>query len=257
MNPLLFFLLCLTVSSGYAFDCTPTKGDEFCSCKGKGFSIDLRRMMDLPLNNIPDGSSGISDYEYKFSPCQPVACVSGGSSNGVVCQNSVTKPDAWYLARTTVTPEWVVQTMKPSLIFSVTYYGGDKTQGGSTERERIASLTFQFSSQNELEIAMFGETQPNNFQRYNFIGSGTSIALQKRSTGVEVGVVGIILMVLFIVALVVYFIIGATVNYIYRGARGVEVIPNYQLWKGLPFLIKDGFLFTISPCYKTEKYQKF
>ena len=31
---------------------------------------------------------------------------------------------------------------------------------------RIASLTFQFSSQNELEIAMFGETQPNNFQRY-------------------------------------------------------------------------------------------
>ena len=39
-------------------------------------------------------------------------------------------------------------------------------------------------------------------------------------------------------ALVVYFIVGATVNYVYRGARGAEVIPNYALWKDLPFLIK-------------------
>ena len=66
-----------------------------------------------------------------------------------------------------------------------------------------------------------------------------------------------------------YFVVGGIFMYTWRGARGLEVIPNYSFWKGLPFLVKvsrtqpsllllklffflfqDGFFFTISPCYK-------
>ena len=65
--------------------------------------------------------------------------------------------------------------------------------------------------------------------------------------------------------------------YTQKGARGTEVIPNIAFWKEFPFLIKvtsymptnvcfftaayttvvlqDGMLFTISPCYKRDKYQ--
>lgn len=37
-----------------------------------------------------------------------------------------------------------------------------------------------------------------------------------------------------------YFIVGGLVMYFYKGARGVEVIPNYTFWRGLPILIKVG-----------------
>ena len=43
-----------------------------------------------------------------------------------------------------------------------------------------------------------------------------------------------------VVAIVLYFIIGAVVMYNAKGARGVEMIPNYTFWKDLPFLIKVG-----------------
>ena len=35
-----------------------------------------------------------------------------------------------------------------------------------------------------------------------------------------------------------YFIVGGLIMYFMRGARGVEVIPNYTFWKDLPALIK-------------------
>ena len=42
----------------------------------------------------------------------------------------------------------------------------------------------------------------------------------------------------FIVVVATYFIVGGLIMYFMRGARGVEVIPNYTFWKDLPFLIK-------------------
>ena len=39
-------------------------------------------------------------------------------------------------------------------------------------------------------------------------------------------------------AIVLYFIIGSVVMYTAKGARGVEMIPNYTFWRDLPFLIK-------------------
>ncbi len=41
-------------------------------------------------------------------------------------------------------------------------------------------------------------------------------------------------------ALIAYFVIGGIYMYVQKGARGLEVIPNYSFWKDLPFLIKVG-----------------
>ena len=43
-----------------------------------------------------------------------------------------------------------------------------------------------------------------------------------------------------IAAVAAYFIIGAIVMYTVKGARGVEVVPNFTFWKTLPLLIKVG-----------------
>ncbi len=39
-------------------------------------------------------------------------------------------------------------------------------------------------------------------------------------------------------AVMLYFIIGAIIMFQVKGARGIEVVPNYTFWKDLPFLIK-------------------
>ena len=41
-----------------------------------------------------------------------------------------------------------------------------------------------------------------------------------------------------IVACIAYFVVGAIMMYTFKGARGIEVIPNIGFWKDLPFLIK-------------------
>ena len=41
-----------------------------------------------------------------------------------------------------------------------------------------------------------------------------------------------------LVLLVVYFVGGILLLRYWRGARGVEQIPNYQFWKSLPGLVK-------------------
>ncbi len=39
-------------------------------------------------------------------------------------------------------------------------------------------------------------------------------------------------------AVIAYFIIGSIVMFQVKGARGIEVVPNYSFWKDLPFLVK-------------------
>ena len=55
----------------------------------------------------------------------------------------------------------------------------------------------------------------------------------------------------FFAGVIAYIVIGIIVNYKVKGARGVEMIPNWSFWKDMPFLLKDGFLFTLTyPCKK-------
>ncbi|XP_050299760.1 uncharacterized protein LOC126738442 isoform X2 [Anthonomus grandis grandis] len=53
--------------------------------------------------------------------------------------------------------------------------------------------------------------------------------------------------ILFVTAFV-YFIGGALIMYFMRGARGAEVIPNFDFWVALPGLMKDGMIFILSGC---------
>ena len=51
MDLYLLFVLCLSVAVARnvaAIDCTPTANDEFCSCTGKDFTIDFRKILQLP-----------------------------------------------------------------------------------------------------------------------------------------------------------------------------------------------------------------
>ena len=42
----------------------------------------------------------------------------------------------------------------------------------------------------------------------------------------------------FFAGVIAYIVIGMIVNYKVKGARGVEMIPNWSFWKDMPFLLK-------------------
>ena len=76
----------------------------------------------------------------------------------------------------------------------------------------------------------------------------------------------------FVAGVLTYFIAGALFKYFVRGARGLETIPNVCFWIDLPhlvkvattsyatlnawsrcfpfFLVQDGCLLVVSPCYR-------
>eukprot|EP01062_Namystynia_karyoxenos_P014304 TRINITY_DN15150_c0_g1_i1.p1 TRINITY_DN15150_c0_g1~~TRINITY_DN15150_c0_g1_i1.p1 ORF type:complete len:298 (+),score=89.84 TRINITY_DN15150_c0_g1_i1:75-896(+) len=55
---------------------------------------------------------------------------------------------------------------------------------------------------------------------------------------------GCIFLILFFVGGFTYFAAGFAYNYKMRDLRGTEAVPNSAFWKDLPFLIKDGVVFT-------------
>ncbi|KAJ9461638.1 hypothetical protein DIPPA_15423 [Diplonema papillatum] len=54
---------------------------------------------------------------------------------------------------------------------------------------------------------------------------------------------GGVFLILFFVGFFVYFAAGSAYMYKVKGETGVNVIPNVELWKGLPGLMKDGAAF--------------
>ncbi|KAL9656299.1 hypothetical protein ABK040_007912 [Willaertia magna] len=57
--------------------------------------------------------------------------------------------------------------------------------------------------------------------------------------------VGGLLLVLSFVALLLYFIIGGVLLKFKFQKTGIEIIPNVNFWKDLPFLLKDGVMLPV------------
>lgn len=64
---------------------------------------------------------------------------------------------------------------------------------------------------------------------------------------------GTVLLIMLFVVLVSYFVIGATVNAFYLGARGMEIVPHLDFWRGLPGLVRDGAQFLQNGCRVTNR----
>lgn len=64
---------------------------------------------------------------------------------------------------------------------------------------------------------------------------------------------GTVLLIMLFVVAVSYFLIGATVNAFYIGARGMEIVPHVDFWRELPSLVRDGAQFIQNGCRVTNR----
>ncbi|XP_074655141.1 uncharacterized protein LOC141908823 [Tubulanus polymorphus] len=60
--------------------------------------------------------------------------------------------------------------------------------------------------------------------------------------------VGSVLLITLTFLTATYLLVGCLYNKTVYNSSGCELIPNYTFWSELPSLIKDGYLFFISPC---------
>jgi hypothetical protein len=189
-------------------------------------------------------------YEFQYMPCEPKICGPGDGESSTVCQIQKSNNNAFSLGRYQ-NFKWTVTNADPkNLAFEVHYGGGDVAQG--TARTTIVS--FKRGAVGKTNFSYHDEDQSKLIYYFNVTGSG--VAPNSSGGGIAAGPIGLVIIFLALGAFIAYCVIGGIFMYSQKGARGTEVIPNYTFWKDFPFLIKDGFLFVISPCYKrSDKYQ--
>lgn len=220
-----------------------------CSCQ---FDDPTKKVIDFSPISRTDGQpefpfdgygTTVPEWTYAFNPCSkfdgPGVC-----KESSVCQQSKSNPETVFNlgdpAPTTWTPEDENTT-------KVTYASTDG-------RTSVVSFTCDKTAVTK-PILTFGVELPP--KTYNFVVKTCHACLETVPGCIKTGsslTTGGVLCIIFTVLVVVYFVGGILFQKFGRGATGIELIPNYGFWSDFPILVKDGFLFMISPCTKDEGY---
>eukprot|EP00731_Ephydatia_muelleri_P037170 Em0407g2a len=227
-------------------------GSTACKCTGtdpktsKSVTFDISTLFP----SYPTTVNGASGWNYIYNPCNTFTCGGSSPNQANVCQQSKTSTSTEYNAG--ATPEW---TIVNSTSFTIRY---SATTSGIVRTTTVTFIGVATLSQPQTTTAAETGTGKYAFTVYMPIsgGGGGGGGGAVTGGGGDSGYVGFILISLIISALIAYFVVGAIIMYTLKGARGIEVIPNIGFWKDLPFLIKDGVLFMLSPCCG-QKLQKF
>jgi len=125
-----------------------------------------------------------------------------------------------------------------------TYRGGSSLGGCKSPRYSIVTLFCNKSTDGLIQNFSEG----SNCQ-YSFVG-GSKYACVGASCGCWSCCwwcfdYGYIIIICFVLLVITYLVLGGIYQFYKNEARGIDIIPNLEFWKALPFLIKDGFIFTI------------
>ncbi|XP_077979001.1 uncharacterized protein LOC144434424 [Glandiceps talaboti] len=188
------------------------------------------------------GQESANSYYYSYNPCFDFT-ESGDCSKVGVCQKNQDASPALYYDLGDQTSA----TFKQSGNDIILEYKGSGTADPTLRTSQVRLLCANAGSTDTL-IA-YGETYIGSVI-YTFDLVSTHCCPTTNSGGSGGLSVGSILCIIALVLVIVYIIVGVLVMKFVKHEEGVELIPNKGFWVSLPGLIKDGFLFAISPCRK-------
>ncbi|XP_071501379.1 uncharacterized protein [Diadema antillarum] len=239
----------MTGKTSAVFTCSQDPNSN-CKCT---FNDDTKTQVDFSTIGLNTGDPKFDfgtygqqagDFVYAFNPCYPFSEPQGECQKVVACQELKGEKPAYFKIGDPAPKSW---TTAADESIQVVY---DSTQDGTT---RTSTVTYRCSAtalDPTLSLDSVGES------KYDFTVT-TCQACRPRVANCPVKssssnkiTVGGILCIVFTVTVVLYLVGGVLFMKYQRGASGTEVIPNYGFWKDFPGLVKDGFLFVISPCRK-------
>ncbi|KAK7109997.1 uncharacterized protein [Littorina saxatilis] len=234
-------LLVLLISTfGTAEDCKRTAK---CKCQtASGTVIDLNALSSGPNPRFTATDSKTKNIYY-FSPCVPLVKQFCNITGDITMCQVVTgsQPiywDAGDIGTDTFAGDPAANTL------SVTF------TGSKTVTTRHSKVNLICSGESRLD---FLKEDPPVSGNYSFNLYTPVICPPSGSKSLSFGS---ILVIVFFVFFIVYWVGGFLFMKFVRRAEGLEVIPNYEFWKEIPLLIRDGIAFTARGCKGESTYEK-
>ncbi|XP_065907404.1 uncharacterized protein [Dysidea avara] len=253
MSRLIGALLCLLFLFASRCDsadqCEEDPNNKGCVCVFDKKSVDLRSL------GHKDGTAAFSvvgsdKATYYYNPCK--GFTEKDCKDVAGCQ----KDGRSY--RSIGTPDKASFNTADNGAVSIAYIGGN---GG---RNMVVNLVCK-KSQNKPEFGFVGETSKNQYT-FNLTSvcacpgdctengpsggghSGKGGSGSHHSKASRIGIPGLVVLSLFLIAVTAYCVIGMIVMRVKYDKTGGDVIPNKRLWFALPSLVKDGVVLTFTPC---------
>ncbi|VDI27678.1 cation-dependent mannose-6-phosphate receptor [Mytilus galloprovincialis] len=223
-----------------------------CSCRteSSNFVFNLRPLSN-PSNPSLVATESKDGYKYIYNPCDPMTvCNTGGGETDIaVCQQDHAATPKKYCAGKETGSIFQGDLKAGSLSMKFECIGGD-----SQHTKRTTIIQVVCGNRNELEFVKDDSPKPPTEGIY-VLKLTTQYACIKggESGGLSIGSV---LLLIFFIVLIIYLVGGILFMKFMRGASGVEMVPNLEQWKGLPSLIKDGFVFVSKGCKANTTYSQ-
>ena len=239
---LLLLLLSSLVPLCYCVDNPNCTSSTDCSCTfANGTGIYLADFKSKKGDAFIESTGAPDGNTYRFYPCGAVTawdpngdCVAGVAA----CQHSVSEDLYYSIGRVDMfSIEEAVLDGESSYVKFV-YTGGSPADAGKRE----CSITVVCSEEEQLTFQ--GEDPQLEYNLEFRTKRGCPV--HGAPAGGNAPALFIIVILVLFLAIVTYVVVGMMLMVFWKKARGFEIIPNWSFWKDLPFLLKDGFLFTFS-----------
>lgn len=255
-SAVLLLVIASLYSSVHSQLCTVPNGKPKCVCETAQGTIDLTSVAEKTL------SADNSKYTYFLKPCYGFSYGDGDckASNTAVCQHNNENDNNFNCG--------VIDQEQIYIDSNAIYlqYGD-----GNDGRISIITLICDRSANTPILKAHGDADHPKDYYFdlhtkcacYDGCKYTAPKKSSKGSSEDDSGPIGIALILLCFVALDTYFIAGALIMKFKFQKTGLEIIPHREFWFLLPFLVKDGFIFTFGPIIdfirskgKGENYDK-
>ena len=241
--PLLVFFLyniVTTVFTSPNINCS-TEGPCKCDLKGAGV-IDLSGFESSIGKNSYVEALGIYRNEYRYYPCGVDVPWGNGAcgSTATVCQHSFVS-DSYISIGDTKQYNIIEAVANGRDSYIVIEYS---TNSGN--EARISRISIYCGGTESDDDLIFEDNISDLEYIFQFRSEKACPVPTPHSDAADGAVLLIVVLNVLFIIVVMYLIIGTLFTVFYKKARGLDVIPNWKFWKDVPFLLKDGVLFTFS-----------
>jgi len=223
-------MLCVLIVSVFG-----SSGVSGCTCKFSSGNT-------YTLNNFPPDLVTAMDFDgstYYYQPCTTIASTQcDGKSGAAICQRESGFPIYNSCGVfTTDCGSWNERAPAGSG-FSALFQGG--TVGRKTE------ITFQCSQ--TAGSFTWASEQPQLFYHFNWLHPAACPTSSDGGSGGDGGglAIGWIFIICLLVVMLLYVVGGVAFQRFYRHESGLDLIPQREFWFGLPFMVKDGHVYTFN-----------
>ncbi|KAL9966511.1 hypothetical protein ACROYT_G024596 [Oculina patagonica] len=231
-------LQCIAICflSKFVISVKECKKIDQCRCSTDEGEISLKKLAGTGgkprFPRIPDSKA--KAFTFSWNPCDSYSLPSGCADVAACFEQTVLKEvKYWSVAKQDAADCVLTENGQCVLIYT----------GTALTRESVFSVALQCNKTVEGHIdPVVSDILKDTYKTVLHSKYACPSSSSGSSTGLSTGS---ILVIIFSCLVIAYIVCGILVNKYARELEGKEVFPNYSFWADVPYLIKDGCVFTL------------